>query len=207
MADEQQAGEVTIRAMRPADADAVARLHVEQISTGFLSSLGPKVLTAIYSALPRTRAGFGFVAERDGDAIGFIACATNLRQLYAGILWRRLLPLAWRLAGKLFRLGVIRKMLQTFLYPGKIERMDLPRAEVLSVVTAPAARGLGVASRLMNEAFAEFRRRGCRDVKVLVGAQLAPANAYYLKNGFRLAGSICHHGRQENIYVIDLSRN
>lgn len=199
-------GNLTVRAMQPADAPAVARLHQSQIAAGFLSSLGPRVLTSIYRALPRTRAGFGFVAERDGEIVGFITCATNLKRLYRGILWRKGLILSWRLMRYVFSLGILRKIIQTIFYPGKVERLDVPSAEVLSVVTSPQARGLGIASKLMSRAFAEFIRQGCDRVKVLVGANLVPANAYYLKNGFVLAGTLKHHDEPENIYVATLDR-
>ncbi|MDD4892106.1 MAG: GNAT family N-acetyltransferase [Phycisphaerae bacterium] len=196
---------VVVRPMRPADAPSVARLHVSQITAGFLSTLGPRVLTSIYRALPRTRAGFAFVAERDGEVIGFITCATRLKKLYRGILWRKGWLLSLMLLRYVFNPRVLQKMLQTLFYPNKVDRPDLPEAEVLSVVTAPQARGLGIASRLMGRAFEEFARRGHTHAKVLVGADLVPANAYYRKNGFRLAGTIRHHDQPENIYVIDLA--
>lgn len=202
---EQRQPELLIRAMTPTDAASVAELHVSQISEGFLSSLGPRVLASIYQALPRTSVGFGFIADRGGQVIGFVTCATQLNRLYRGILCRKGLVLSWRLIRHFLRLRTLQKMVQTIFYPGKVRLLQVPDAEVLSVVTAPAARGLGVASRLMACAFAEFKRRGCPQVKVLVGADLGPANAYYLKNGFTLVGTISHHDRPENIYVADLS--
>lgn len=193
-----------VRPMAPPDAAEVAALHATQIAGGFLSSLGTGVLCSIYSALPDSQAGFGFVAEHDGRTMGFIACATDLRKLYRQILGRRGFTLVWRLLRHVSSLRTIRKMVQTLLYPKKIEKLGVPEAEVLSVATTPQARGMGVASRLMQEALDEFIRRGCHRVRVLVGADLAPANTYYMRNGFRLVGVIDHHGRQENIYAVDL---
>jgi ribosomal protein S18 acetylase RimI-like enzyme len=186
------------------DAAAVARLHVMEIPDGFLSSLGPGVLQHVYRALPRTDEGFGFVVGPPDDLLGFVTCATQLKRLYRGILGREGIAMAIRMLPRMFRPRAIRHVFQTLLYPGKATCMGYPDAEILSVVTSPAARGRGIGRLLMDAALAEFARRGCVRVKVLVGANLEPANAYYRKCGFELAGAIEHHERAENIYVIDL---
>ncbi|MCG3178507.1 MAG: hypothetical protein BIFFINMI_00835 [Phycisphaerae bacterium] len=199
-----QNGDVVIRALTPGDAPAVAELHRSQIASGFLSSLGVGVLRSIYDALPRTKNGFGFVAESGGHVVGFVSCATELRRTYRGILRRKGLLLGLRLLPRAFHPRTVRHVIQTVLYPGTVEREHYPPAELLSVVTSPAVRGQGVGGRLMRAALDEFRARGCRQVKVLVGQGLEPANSYYVRCGFRLVGKLEHHERRENIYIIEL---
>lgn len=194
-------GEVTIRPLTPADAAEVARLHQTQIDAGFLSSLGHGVLMRMYRGLPLAAAGFGFVAEKDGQIVGYIACATNLKKLYRAIFRRQGLAIGVRLLRFMISPRVIRKIWQTAFYPSKVDCCDYPEAEILSVVTSPAARGTGVGSRLMQQALDEFGRRGCDRVKVLVGETLEPANSYYQRHEFELAAKIEHHDRMENIYV------
>jgi len=72
-------------------------------------------------------------------------------------------------------------------------------------VTGPVLRGRGVGGRLMHTALEEFRKRDCLAVKVLVGATLEPANSYYRRHGFQLAGTLRHHDQVENMYVIDVN--
>ena len=69
---------------------------------------------------------------------------------------------------------------------------------------AEAARGPALAAALMQRAFDEFRRRGIREVKVLVWNQNARAKRYYEKCGFTLAGERPHHGNILDVYVIRL---
>jgi len=200
----RQTDEVAVLAMTADDAVSVADLHCTQIRGSFLSGLGCRVLARIYRAVPASSVGFGFVAERGGRVEGFIACATHLGRLYRTILLRQGPALGARLIGRLFRPRTIRGLVETFFYPRKVGRRDLPQAEVLSMAIAPELRGRGAGWRLMLAALDEFRRRGCTAVKVLVGAELEPANAFYRKLGFRLVATIQHHGQFENIYLIDL---
>jgi ribosomal protein S18 acetylase RimI-like enzyme len=105
----------------------------------------------------------------------------------------------------LIRPGLVGRVFETLGYPRKVKRMHFPAAEVLSLATTPAFQGRGLGSLLMMAALAEFRRRGCEQVKVLVGGDLAAANRFYVKQGFRLSGGLEHHAVAENVYVIDLS--
>ncbi len=196
---------VTVRPMTRADGRDAARLHVGEIATGFLSSLGVGVIARIYGVLPKAPHGFGFVAEQGGRVLGFIACTTNLGQLYREILGRRGLAIALSLAPRITSGRVIRNIFQTLFYPQKKERHRFAPAEILSVAASSASQSRGLGSQLMGAALAEFRRRGCPQVAVLVGPELAKANRFYLKNGFRLVGCIKHHALMENVYVIDLA--
>ena len=71
--------------------------------------------------------------------------------------------------------------------------MDLPDAELLSIVVAEAGRGKGLASQLTQAGFEECKSRGITKVKVLVAADNAAANKLYQKCGFMLAHQIQSH--------------
>jgi ribosomal protein S18 acetylase RimI-like enzyme len=201
------AGSVSIRLMCGSDAKAIAQMHIDRIGQGFLSSFPLRTLTSIYRAVAHVPSAFGFVAEANGRCEGFIACATDLGRLYRNVLWRRGLSLLLRLLPAVFNRGMIRRVFETLGYPRKARHMQLPAAEVLSLATSEAFAGRGLGSLLMHAALSEFRRRGCVQVKVLVGGDLGPANRFYVKQGFRLTGAIEHHGIAENVYVIDLSHD
>jgi ribosomal protein S18 acetylase RimI-like enzyme len=193
----------TICPLTAGHAAQVAALHQAGIHTGFLSSLGPRFLTQLYAAIPATAAGFGFVAESQGRVIGFIACAERLGAVYKQALRARGLRMALALFPAIFRWGVARRIVETLLYPSRLVD-NYPAAEVLSVVVAPAARGLGAARDLMNQAFAEFRRRGIHQLKVQVWTENPAAKRYYEKCGFHLAGQMSHHENILDVYVISL---
>ena len=44
----------------------VAQLHIQGISTGFISSLGIEFVTALYGAIAEDENSFGFVAVENG---------------------------------------------------------------------------------------------------------------------------------------------
>lgn len=58
------------------------------------------------------------------------------------------------------------------------------RAEVVSIAVAPAARGRGVASKLMESALRRLRRRQVARLVLMVKVSNAEARAFYVKFAF-----------------------
>lgn len=186
------------------DAPQVAVLHIEGITTGFLSSLGPKFLTALYGAIAQSKNAFGFVVRENEQTLGFVAFSDNLSQLYKSIIKQHFLSFSLLLAGKMIRWSRIRKVFQTLLYPGKTKHLDLPAAELLAVVVSDKARGRGLASQLIQAGLEECKNRNLQNVKVLVAADNQPANKLYCKFGFELVSQITSHNIPSNIYIKSL---
>lgn len=200
---EVTAQEVLIRSMRPDEAGVVAGYHREGIPTGFLSELGAGFLTRLYRGIASSDAGFVFVADGGADGlVGFAAGVTDVGSMYRSVLIRRWWSLAGPLLRHLLRVATWRRVYESLRYPKQVEGA-FPSAELLSIVVSPPMRGKGVAQRLMDAVRTELAGRGCDVVKVLVGAELPAANAFYVKYGFRLAGSIRMHGSASNVYVIE----
>jgi len=132
-----------IRHIATFDAPAVAALHIEGISAGFISSLGIDFVTALYQAIAKSKSSFGFVAEENSEVSGFVALSTNLNELYKSIILKKGLRFALLLASKMFSLKRIKKVFGTLFYPGKAKKMNLPPAEILSIVIAPEGRRKG----------------------------------------------------------------
>ena len=197
-------GPATILPLARRHAAQVAALHREGIDTGFLSTLGPRFLTQLYAAIPDTRCGFGYVAESQGRVIAFIACAERLGGVYKQALRARGLCMAWALVPGVFRPRTFKRVVETLLYPARMDE-QFPPAEVLSIVAAPEARGSGIAAELMRRALDEFRRRGIQRAKVQVFSGNAAAKRFYEKCGFTLAGQKRHHENTLDVYVVDLA--
>ncbi|HUT29786.1 MAG TPA: GNAT family N-acetyltransferase [Sedimentisphaerales bacterium] len=194
---------VKFDAIRRRDIPEVAALHVNGISTGFISSLGVDFVESLYEAIGRSTSSFGFVAEENGKVLGFVAFSSNLNKLYKSIILTKGLSFAVRLAGRMLSVRTIRKALETLFYPVSTRTENLPAAELLSIVIAEEARRKGLAVDLMRKGFAECVKRRISKVKVLVAADNRPANKLYLKCGFHLAGQIDSHGIRSNIYVAE----
>jgi ribosomal protein S18 acetylase RimI-like enzyme len=184
----------------------IANLHYRGIPTGFLSSLGPKFLTALYYAIARSESAFGFVVRENERTLGFIAFTDNLNRLYQVVIKQNFFRFSLLLVCKMLDWSRIKKVLQTLLYPGKTRKLDLPTAELLAIVIDESARGRGLATQLLQVGLDECQNRNIDKVKVLVAADNQPANQLYHKFGFQLVGNILSHNIPSNLYVKSLTQ-
>jgi ribosomal protein S18 acetylase RimI-like enzyme len=191
----------TLTNLQLVHAQQVATLHIEGISTGFISSLGIDFVTSLYEAIVQSKSSFGIVAEKNSKVLGFAAFTTNLNQLYKSIILKKGPLFAFKLAGKMISLRRIKRIFETLFYPARIKNMNLPEAELLSIVVSPAEQGKGLAGRLIEKGLQHCQKMGVDKVKVLIGADNKPGNKLYLKFGFELTGQILNHGVLSNIYV------
>ena len=182
--------------------EQIAELHIEGLKTGFISSLGIDFVKTLYESIAQGRTSFCFVAKENERAVGFVAFTTNLNKLYKSVILKKGIRFAFLLAGKMFSLRRIKKVLETLFYPSRIKKMNLPSAELLSIVVAPESQGKGLGRQLLQKGLAECAKRGIDKVKVLVGADNQPANKLYLRCGFELVRQINNHGIMSNIYVV-----
>jgi len=192
--------QIEFKLLRTTHTSRIAKLHIEGISTGFISSLGIGFVTALYEAIAESEAGFGLVAEENGNVLGFVVFTKNLSTLYKSVILKKGYRFALLLAGKMFSLKRIKELFETLFYPSRVKKMDLPCAELLSLVVAQESRGKGVATDLVKKGLESCRTRGIAEVKVLVGVSNEPANKLYQNCGFGLAGQINNHGIISNIY-------
>lgn len=184
---------------------SVARLHIEGISTGFISSLGVGFVSALYEAIAEDDNSFGFVAIEGDKVLGFVAFTANLSKLYKSVLVKNGFRFFFILSGKLISLNTIKKIWSNLFYPKKMKEMDLPDAELLSIAVAPEGRGKGIAGQLTQAGFNECAKRGIDKVKVLVAADNDAANKLYVKCGFEFETRIDSHGHISNIYIADVN--
>ncbi len=195
---------VIIRSMRNTEAPFLASLHKKGLPPGFLSQLGPRFLAYLYKSIAASHYGIVLVAvEPSGRIIGFVSGATDIGKIYRQIALRRGWLMIWLLLRFVFSVSMCRRILETILYPCRVER-EHPKAELLSIVVDPCLHGSGVAGKLVRGLVQEFERRGCMAFKVLVNAQLDRANAFYRKEGFRLVDQVQSHGSPSNIYLFSI---
>jgi ribosomal protein S18 acetylase RimI-like enzyme len=192
---------VRIRAARRGDVSTLARLHRE-IPYAFLFNLGDGFLCELYRGLVADRKAVVLVAEgADRRIDGFIAGAPSVSAFYRRFLlkhgvWAGLAALPAVAA----RPAMLAKMVESARYPSSAR--DLPPAEILSIATAPPARGRGVGRRLIDALAAALTDRGVDRMKVLVREENQAANRFYEALGFRLAGKlILHDERPSHVWV------
>ena len=203
---------------RLADAEAIARLHRETITEGFLSKLGVGFLSSLYRYIIRREKVF--VYRENDRVLGFVSFSEDVK----GMIRR----FAMRSPTSIVRIGFIllkrpyllfpmmetvRATLVSFFRNGK--RMGekakgrkgekagfLPESELLSLAVNPEVQGAGIGSELLVNLENYLRGAKVYHYKVIVGQSLVSANAFYVKHGFEFSQEIKIHGRSwSNVYL------
>jgi ribosomal protein S18 acetylase RimI-like enzyme len=189
---------VTLLPLAADHAPTAARLHIQGQPGTFLTSLGPEALTALYAALPTTRAGFGFAAQdADGQIAGFISATTGVGSLFVEIGTTQLGLLLPPLLRQYARHpGLLLRSAQTVLYPLLARHAaGPPAAELLSIMVEPARRSQGVGATLLDALTAACRARGLALLDVTVDAQNRGAQHFYARHGFQPHHTFTLYGR------------
>ena len=188
------------------DFQACARIHREEISGGFLSSLGGEFLTLLYRTLAVSRHSFLFVARREGQILGLICGSDDTSAVYREFALRGGLRTLALLAPRLLSPRRIARALETVLYPSRQRGRDLPHAEILNFCVSATSQGTGVGRALFGALAEEFRSRGIGQIKIVTGVDQASAQAFYSRAGATLVGNVAvHHDSPELVYVYDVA--
>lgn len=174
-------GEPVIRRASRGDSSAVAQLHMHAIRSGFLSTLGAGFLTLLYRALAESADDALFVAEIEGNVVGFIAGTRDTAAFYKRFLIRHGVMAGIRLLGSLTRPSEMRRIIETLRYGS-----DEPRAaaELLSMAVAPAARRKGLGGKLVDRLLGWAEDRDIEAMTVVVATQNDNATSLYATSGF-----------------------
>ncbi len=199
--------EITIELFKPKHVAQVAQLHIEGIKTSFISTLGIDFVATLYGSISTSESGFGFVAIKNENVIGFSIFTTNLNALYRHVVRKSGFKLLMKIAFRIKSFSRIKNMLETLFYPNRIKKLNLPRAELLSMVIAQEGRGTGLAARMTKKSLRECKDRGENSIKALVAVDLIPINKLYKMLGFTVATQIKNHGVISNVYVVELTDN
>jgi ribosomal protein S18 acetylase RimI-like enzyme len=182
------------------DAATVASLHMNRFPHGFLPTLGSRALRRLYRHLVQSSRAFVLVADDQEGVIGFVAVAEDTRRVYREFLLHDGMTAA--LVAIPAALRAPRRVWETLRYGGRADHAGLPAAEILAVAVAEHARGGGVASRLVEGALQELRRREIGAARVVTATGNAQALRVYERAGFRRQQFIeVHRGVRQEVLV------
>jgi ribosomal protein S18 acetylase RimI-like enzyme len=176
----------TVRPARIAEAEELALLMSEVISWSRLSELGQGFMTLLHRHMIGSVHAICYVAERDGEILGYAVWSADTGKFYREFLLRHGIAAAVKLAPKIFRPRQIEIITRGLTYFHEAHPED-PQAEVLSFAVRPHAKRSGVGKAIFNALAREFKARGIDAVKVgAVEATNEAGNKFYSRVGCEL---------------------
>lgn len=175
------ASDVTVRTATPADAAALAALHMETLpgDVSDFTPLGRAVVRRFYANAIARGAATVCVAESAGETLGFVMITPDVSALFP----RSLLAGAGDILAFVFTanpFGLAKAVIAKFT-SGTASVPAVPELVYLGV--SARARGRGVGAKLMDAAHAAFRAQGIPSYELNVHADNAPAVKLYLAKG------------------------
>jgi len=131
----------TLRPANAADADALARLHADRISEGFLADTRSPLLARLYRRMARSNRATAYVVTEDGRIVAFAAGTTSVGAFYKEFLVHDGVPAALLAAPHAPRAW--RHVLETMRYPRQRPISRPPKCSQ----SRPRAMPVGVATR------------------------------------------------------------
>lgn len=181
----------------------IAKLHYNNIESGFLSSLGEPFLKLIYFSLQQK--GILIGVRKDKMIVGFVSGVENLSSVYTEFFRKNFLKAFFFILPKIISVDVIKKLFDIALYPfkkKKTKEIEFPDAELLSIVVDAGYRGIGVADMLYKELVKDFKSQNIKEFKIIVGGNLIAAQKFYAKMGATKSKNInIHKGENSWIYL------
>lgn len=182
-----------IRLAKIEEAKEIANIHMDELATGFLSSLGLSFLSLFYKSIILSPFGFAIVAIDNDRVIGFISGTMDIKKFYKFFIKKYFVSFFSILAVKLFKPSVFKGFLELLFYPEKIKSPDIPASELLTIAVLSDYHGKGIAQNLLCEFANEMEKRGVNCFKVVVGESLKRAIKFYENAGFKFQEIISPH--------------
>ena len=175
-----------IRVGTTEDATVAGRLHAEQITTGFLSFLGPRFLERLYRRVVLWDGGLLLVAvehEAGSEAVvGFIASADPTSTLYRQFLIHDGAAAAIATVGPLVRSW--RKVLETMRHGSSASPGVGRGPEVLAMAVDEGQQGKGLGGKLVRGFIAAVIASGKVEGYTVIAQDNEPSLALYRRCGF-----------------------
>lgn len=182
----------------------VARLHIDSLNTGFLSTLGIDFLEILYECIDKTPGCFVLTIYHDDDLVGFVAGFTSPIAIMPKLL-RRLPQVCLALLPHVFKktsLLTIQKYIRSRIVKAEATSSANSefRLELFSIAVARSARRMGIARKLYEQFQHRAKSIGYEGFKVYVGQELTIAQEFYAAMGAKKLGLF--KSRADNLSIV-----
>lgn len=181
-------------------------LHLQAFPEFFLSQLGPRFLTEFYRAFIDDPDALTGVVVDQGLVRGVVVGSIRPDGFFSRLLKRRWFAFAWASLASVVRQPMMTpRLLRAVRYRGGVP-IDVDGALLSSICVAPEAQGRGVGAALIHHFAQGARQAGMGAYLVTDKVDNQATNVFYLRQGWRLAGSYrTPEGRAMNCYILDIS--
>lgn len=190
--------------------EEVARLHSQNITEGFLSTLGNSFLAKLYRGISNSSACGVFIAVENENVLGFIAYTCDVSNCYKKVLKNNLFTLGLAVMPSLVKPVIVKKIIETLCYPlrhrkkpvDKENNHEYPqsRAELLAMAVTNDARGKGIGKLLVHAIEKEMISSEISGYFVVTHAIDETSNKFYSKCGFNAIREFSNHGKPMREY-------
>jgi ribosomal protein S18 acetylase RimI-like enzyme len=192
---------VTIRRARSTEARELAQFHIDAHPNAFLPRLGLRFMTRLYRAFVDYPQGVAYVAEHDGQIIGYSTGVLSMSRFYKDFVKRHAIPAVLSAMPTILRPSVVKRMWQTFRYPDAVPE-TLPEAEYTTLAVKPWIRSRGLGGRLSDAVLDGLADLGVTEIRGTVHHTNDPMNRMMQRVGFRQVGEMTLHEGHSFLYVI-----
>lgn len=196
-----------LRKMQLSDVNQVVGVHLSSFQGFFLTFLGPRFLTLLYTHIVSSLDGVGYVALDENRVVGFVCGSTQPSGFYRRLLlkqWQEIVPSI--LLTLLSNPATAPRLAWRFVTPPQAST-EPGTATLMSIAILPEYQNKGIGKALVQEFLNEMQQCGMRQVNLTTDKDGNDAvNAFYARLGFQLVRSfVTPEGRWMNEYTISLN--
>lgn len=189
---------------------AVVEVHRRSFQTFFLTFLGPRFLTLLYTEILAEPRSVAIVAlNASGQVLGFVAGVSEQSGFYGRIARRRWFSFAIASVGAVLKRPAIIPRLFRALGQSSRSKSSSAQACLLSLAVDPAIEGRGTGRALVCEFLSRMQSLGVMKVGLTTDEVANDrTNRFYQKLGFRcIRNFTTPEGRRMNEYAIERAQN
>jgi len=194
-----------VRRAFEADAPALASIMAEAIDWGRMRQLGHRFNTMVHRHMAKSEYAITYVAECNGEILGYAAGATDVSKFYREFLWRYGVPASLTLLPKVIRPSMLTAVIRGLTYfPDAYP--DDPKAEMISLAVRRHITRSGVGQAVMAAATKELKAWGITTVKFgTVAVNNVAANKYYARMGAVIVRTVpFYKDSTVNVYIYQI---
>ena len=185
----------------------IAKIHQVEIIEGFLSTMGVKFLSKLYSNLCDSPYAFLYVAMINNRICGFICGSTDTSKVYKYFIIRYGIFILSTIIPKILSFKKIGRMLEALIYPQKKENVGLPKNEILNFCVSRDFQRKGIGKKLFKILVDKFKSLNFNRIKIVTGVSQIKAQRFYESLGaIKVTDIEIHRNTKSLIYIYDINK-